>query len=637
MEKSKVQVVENVDMVKGKTTLIRVIVSFVANDTNATIIPNVTIHWNDTLIRYNDTQNMSHGEELSFDFWHIPQDVGDVEVMAEVEGTYEGEYLSDSRDHNVDVVETHKLNIGFVPVDWEPQLNFNAYKKDVLQFMNSTYPLSDDGFNITDHAEIATAPVVGVPFVPALLLQIRGATQLSSNEYPDRSVGIVPPSWFFQHGLGNSKGFAISSRLLQYAFPAVVLEAGRQELLAHEIGHTYFLCDENVSEWNDQNTETLSDNLCPNGDSNPDDEILDLECQTNKGCPTETIKELIPWPGSNGSEMKNFMGYHENQFTKWVSSNTYNHLINMLKNSTPDFSTSRILVSGFYNKSSEKADFQNFYILGDGFVENKSQISGNFSIEMLDNQSNMIYNITFPLAFFITLYNGSSIETNVTPFIFALPLESNISQINFVENDTIKDQVNKSFNPPSINITFPNGGELFNNQEINISWEANDSDGDNLTFSVLISNDGINYNTIAYDTNQTFFIYNSTSLADGKEYLVKVLVSDGFNTNNDTSDNVFEIDNDLNITELSVIYENSTERMFRFVINNTLGSNISNISFSLDTGEITEYSQYSITLRGGEDIFVYVYYNYTVTGIYTVIATARSGEFVEVESMNIGV
>jgi len=83
------------------------------------------------------------------------------------------------------------------------------------------------------------------------------------------------------------------------------------------------------------------------------------------------------------------------------------------------------------------------------------------------------------------------------------------------------------------------------------------------------------------------------------------------------------------------VFANNTERIFRFVINNTISSAISDIMWSLDTGESTINSENNITLQSNEDAFVFVYYNYTSSGNYTVVATTENGQYIDIEEMEV--
>ncbi len=184
-------------------------------------------------------------------------------------------------------------------------------------------------------------------------------------------------------------------------------------------------------------------------------------------------------------------------------------------------------------------------------------------------------------------------------------------------------------------LLYPNVGDLFNNKLINISWEATDLDGNNLNYAVILSPDnGTNWNTLDFDFNATNYSINTLDLMDGKDYLVKVLATDGFNTNYTISD-AFGIDNDLNITELKVVYQNNTERVFKIGLNNTLNTAIGNITWEFNTGESVVASQYLFDLEPKEEIFIFVYHNYTLSGIYNLSFKAQNGFFIETDSKNI--
>jgi hypothetical protein len=272
-----------------------------------------------------------------------------------------------------------------------------------------------------------------------------------------------------------------------------------------------------------------------------------------------------------------------------------------------------------------------------GLVENESEFTnGNFSIESLDDMNNALFNISFNLSFILSSSDGNTTRLNVTPFVFVIPMSNNISRIVFKKNETVIETRNRTQNKPNVTLLSPNGGELFNNDIINITWNATDADNDTLFYAILFSKDnGITYNTLIFDYNETQFAVSSNEIMDCKECVIKILATDGFNTGNDTSDNLFEIDNDMNVTEFDVIFTNETQRVFRVVINNTLDMNITNISWDFETGEDIKTSQYKISLQQGEDVFIYIYHNYSFPGSYNVVATARSGEFAEVESINI--
>ena len=191
-------------------------------------------------------------------------------------------------------------------------------------------------------------------------------------------------------------------------------------------------------------------------------------------------------------------------------------------------------------------------------------------------------------------------------------------------------------NKPQINLISQVGGKVFSNNIINVSWNGTDLDGNNLSYAVLVSPDnGTTYNTIIFDLNETQYIINSSDLVDSKNYLLKVLVTDGVNTNESVINNTFEVDNDLNITKFFVVYSNQTERIFEIGINNTLNMNITNISWIFNSGQDTLSSNILFSLQPFEQIFIYINYNYSTTGSFTTSFKAYSSNFIEIETKEI--
>jgi hypothetical protein len=188
---------------------------------------------------------------------------------------------------------------------------------------------------------------------------------------------------------------------------------------AHELGHTYGLCDEyNETAWNKQNTfYGFYNYLCPNGDKN-NDEILDNECIT-EGCPASTLEPLSSLP--DNYELHNFMGYAPTINT-WVSKESYKHLFGEFNHSTPVPADTRVVVSGLVNVTSGEIQFDNFYTLGSGLAENEDDhTSGNYSLEITNSSNDAVYNINFDISNINIFLNGSTIDNNDSSFVFTLP------------------------------------------------------------------------------------------------------------------------------------------------------------------------------------------------------------------------
>jgi hypothetical protein len=112
---------------------------------------------------------------------------------------------------------------------------------------------------------------------------------------------------------------------------------------------------------------------------------------------------------------------------------------------------------------------------------------------------------------------------------------------------------------PTVTIIFPNGGEVLVG-EIAILWSASDDVTVDLNGSIVLeySRDaGGNWSVIATGLDNTgLYVWNTTVVPDGTEYLVRVSATDeANNTGSDVSDNTFTINNNQNFPPLSPVVQ----------------------------------------------------------------------------------
>ena len=105
------------------------------------------------------------------------------------------------------------------------------------------------------------------------------------------------------------------------------------------------------------------------------------------------------------------------------------------------------------------------------------------------------------------------------------------------------------------------------------------------------------------------------------------------NVNALTDSNTTNID----VNNLSVLYEDSALKIFEFKIKNNANDTLTNINWSLNTGIETIYAKQLINLTQNTDIFVLFSYNYTPTGDYTVTATATDSINQDSDSISIDI
>ncbi|PIN95103.1 hypothetical protein COU56_02085 [Candidatus Pacearchaeota archaeon CG10_big_fil_rev_8_21_14_0_10_31_9] len=451
----------------------------------------------------------------------------------------------------VDVKNTKEFKVNFIPIDYTNNIsNFIISAEKNIEFINVTYPLANGKFIYGISSKEFFSSNVGDTLdsleEPILLLRLYRFSRLGGQDY-DRVVGIVPMNWLNQHK-SNGSGFTY------IGMNSVLIEDNFRHGAAHEIGHTirnnlgigfFGLCDESNSDiWKFK--QDLLIGLCPNGDSNPNDGELDSECQrTPNGCNITTLKRLVPWPQDQQNDeitMWNFMGDSGFEDSRWISEDSYNYLLSKFDEESSIQSGNTILISGIiYDDNS--VSFDKFYILNENSFINETYSYGNYSITLKVNNS-IFYNYEFEPIFKMIHTGGDTTDTNITPFVAVLPFADNVTQIIVQNSTTILAERNVSANTPTVSFNNSFQGESYNDSFM-ITWNADDTDGDNLTYAVLISDDGgNNFTTVALDIDETNLVIENSLLENGSEFKIKVLATDGVNTGEDISNFSFSIEPD---------------------------------------------------------------------------------------------
>ncbi|MBU2634460.1 MAG: hypothetical protein KJ674_04410 [Nanoarchaeota archaeon] len=169
--------------------------------------------------------------------------------------------------------------------------------------------------------------------------------------------------------------------------------------------------------------------------------------------------------------------------------------------------------------------------------------------------------------------------------------------------------------------------DIWNTLTANITWFKNGEPWTEDNEYMSVTNNEINHTSDIGDIE-------SYKTSNGDEWICSVNAFDGYDWSGWKNSTSVVIYNDLQVNDLSIIYQFDTERIFRFEILNQLNYTI-NVSWKLETGESTINSLYNSTLQEDEDIFVYLHYNYTSPGNYLVKATAYGGGLTDSESINI--
>ncbi len=99
-----------------------------------------------------------------------------------------------------------------------------------------------------------------------------------------------------------------------------------------------------------------------------------------------------------------------------------------------------------------------------------------------------------------------------------------------------------SAHAPTVQVLYPNGGEVLSSAQADVTWTATDADGDALIYLLQYSPDaGATWQTVAVDVQNSSFAVQLSDLPGSSAALFRVIASDGVNTGQDQSDAPFAV------------------------------------------------------------------------------------------------
>ena len=131
-----------------------------------------------------------------------------------------------------------------------------------------------------------------------------------------------------------------------------------------------------------------------------------------------------------------------------------------------------------------------------------------------------------------------------------MPFQFTVPEIEGMTHIQIQDEVGNvlgeravTSNAPEVKVLTPDAGEdIPAGSEYDICWSGLDQDGDTLKYFLSVSSDGgENWIPLIMETEGTCHSWNTSGLAQGTKYLVKVIATDGINSGEDISDSPFSI------------------------------------------------------------------------------------------------
>ena len=288
--------------------------------------------------------------------------------------------------------------------------------------------------------------------------------------------------------------------------------------------------------------------------------LLGRRHSNTASCRPDKIDECSDWPyeksliddwGFDGTEspgqvMTPFWEYDIMSYCydTWVSKFTYKKLYEkidvaatgpsqVVQSSSPQ---EYLVVSGFVT-TDDSVDLDPIWRVTSEVPP--SDLGGtDYCIEFQDGIGNTLETECFDLTF----VDSETFEpTTLDVFTARMPYHPEMASVVLKHDGVVLGEVPVSVHVPSVTVLSPNGGESWSGTEV-ATWEASDSDGDTLTYTVMHSADGgSSWVPVSIAITQTTYLVDSTQLAGSTNALIKVIASDGVNNGEDQSDAAFAV------------------------------------------------------------------------------------------------
>jgi hypothetical protein len=99
-----------------------------------------------------------------------------------------------------------------------------------------------------------------------------------------------------------------------------------------------------------------------------------------------------------------------------------------------------------------------------------------------------------------------------------------------------------SANTPQVTLITPNGGEMLTGDQIAVSWQASDADGDALEYTLEYSvNGGAHWRALGSSITTSGLLLDTATIPGSDQGKFRILASDGVNSSQDESDGTFTV------------------------------------------------------------------------------------------------
>jgi parallel beta-helix repeat protein len=404
-------------------------------------------------------------------------------------------------------------------------------------FLKAVYPVSDQSYKAHFGKQYEFPLDLGKHWI-VWRLHRRAVT----NKNIDRVVGMCPEGWLGAAGKSLGKGWygVFVTEGVKDHYPAS----------AHEIMHTY-------GKYYDNEEDYLPSNNGPYGRLADDGwwvEKRDDGCRVNVNI-DKNRNSLVEWV-SDGKDVKrkpHYFSYMGSALAEnwWTNKADYEFLYTKLVSSNMNLMAS---TSSYGNVIVKASDSPGKLILLSGLIWGNGSVTIDpiYSGDLLDPEEEEVRSSKYYLDFYhdatlLKTYRFDTIEfTDILEiqdgFVVTVEMPENTTAIYIKRNDGIPiATISPSNNAPNVELTYPNGGE-FLTEDVDVTWNAEDVDGDSLTYILYFSDDrGSTWRTIAMDIESTFYHWDSSTYPGSDSCMLKIVASDGFNSAEDTTESIFSL------------------------------------------------------------------------------------------------
>ncbi len=339
---------------------------------------------------------------------------------------------------------------------------------------------------------------------------------------------------------------------------------------------------------------------------------------------TINISEVIaPQIAANGSNETNFTGLADGTW--------YFHVVSRDNTGNVGTNVSHLTVK----IDSKMPSILNLTPLNNSIIENKTPF---FKIDYIDGGSGVnVSSVT--LIMDGTVVNSTKNETTLT-YTPTSNLSNGIrtATVNITDNASNTNTFSWQFSIGNFTLRVQNtsvadaqGNKRIFEFAVNNYGESNLSGFSwNLNTGIDVINSNLLYNLAV---NESIFVFNEYNYSRTGDFMVTASANDGISQ---ASESIFIDIEDIELSNLSVLNESGTKKIFEFVIENKLSTNLTNVSWVFDTKNSNVINgTKTTTLQPNEEMFIYIDYNFTTTGTYNVNASARNGTLIDSRNLTV--